>query len=83
MVPATKHFLLLNYVADSEPVFAAEVCGLQRTSFRCRTVWPAANQFSLLNCVANSKSVSLLIFYNGPPSINDLNACNNFIVFMV
>ena len=80
MVPAAKHFLLPNYAADSEPIFVAEVCNLQRTSFRCRTVRPAANQFSLLNCVASSKLVSLPIFYNRPPGINDLNACNNFIV---
>jgi len=33
VLPATKQFLLLNCVADSELVFAPEVCGLQQTSF--------------------------------------------------
>ena len=64
MVPATKQFSLPNCAAGSEPVFAAEVCGLQWTSFRYWTVRPTTNQFLLLNCVASSESVSLSIFFN-------------------
>jgi len=52
--------------ACSETVFAVELCGLQRTSFHCRTIRPTKNQFSMLNCVTSSKSVSLSIFYNRP-----------------
>jgi hypothetical protein len=44
-------------VAYNEPIFAVELCGLQRTSFYCRIVVSAANQFSLLNCGADSESV--------------------------
>jgi hypothetical protein len=67
VVPETKQFPLPNCAADSEPIFTADVCGLQRTSFHCQTIWPTANQFLLLNCVACSESVLLPIFYNRPP----------------
>jgi hypothetical protein len=46
---------------------AFECCSLQRTSFCCQTVRPAASQFSLL--------ISTI----GLPGENDSNACNNFI----
>jgi len=67
VVPTSKQFSLLNYVAGSEPVFALELYGWKRTSFRSWTVRPASNQFSQPNCVASSESVSLPIFYNRPP----------------
>jgi hypothetical protein len=57
-----------NYSTSSETVFTAELCSLQRTSFRCRIVQPAASQFLL--------SISTI----GLPGRNDSNACNNFIV---
>jgi hypothetical protein len=56
-----------NWVVCSELAFTAEIVRQQRTSFRCQTVQPAANQFSLP------------IFTIGLPDINDSNACNNFI----
>ena len=56
-VSAAKQFPLPNCVACSESVFTVELCGKQRTSFRC---W-----FSTIDS----------------PVINDLNACNNFIVW--
>jgi hypothetical protein len=40
---------------------------LQWNSFHCRIVQPTAKQFSLPNCAARGKLVSLPIFYNRPP----------------
>jgi len=55
--------------------------GCSEVAFAVEIEVPAANQFSLSNCVANNESISLSIFYNSPPGINDLNAYNNFIVW--
>ena len=55
--------------AYSETVVSAELGSLQRTSSRCRSGLPTANQFSL-----PISTISLL-------GINDLNASNNFIVW--
>jgi hypothetical protein len=52
---------VLNCVACSELVFAAELWCRQRISFRCRIVVLAANQFSLSNCGGCSESVLLPI----------------------
>jgi hypothetical protein len=64
---AADQFLLPNWAACSEPVFAAELRSLQRTSFCCRIAQPAANQFSLVKCPAYSESVFTVDFYNQPP----------------
>jgi hypothetical protein len=66
---AAKYHSLPKLCANSEIVFVAAVCSLQRTSFQSRTVQPAANQFVL--------SISII----GLPSRNDSNVCNNFIVW--
>jgi hypothetical protein len=65
---ATKQFSLLNCVGGSEPVFAAELCSPQRTSFHCWIVRHAASQSSLPISTIDLSS------WNGS------NACNNFIV---
>jgi hypothetical protein len=44
-------------LSAANQVFVAELCSQQRTSFHCRSVWPAANQFSLPKCVACSESI--------------------------
>ena len=69
VVPAAKQFSLSNCAACSEPVFTVELYGLQRINFRCWIVWPVANQF---RCRFSTID---------PPGRNDLNACNNFIVW--
>jgi hypothetical protein len=74
--------------------FAAELCGLLETSFHCRIVWPAVKQFLLPNYVACSEPVfvaklcglqrnSFRCWFStiDPPGRNDLNACNNFIIW--
>jgi hypothetical protein len=50
MLTAANQVLLLKLcclkcAACSEPVFTAELYGLQRINFCCWIVWPAANQF--------------------------------------
>jgi hypothetical protein len=61
VLSATKLLSVLNCVACSEPVFAAELWCQQRISFRCRIVVLAANQFSLPNYGGCSESVLMLI----------------------
>jgi hypothetical protein len=67
--PAANQFSLPKCAACSELVFATELYDLQRISFCYWIVWPAANQF---RCRFSS------IDRGGR---NDLNACNNFIVW--
>jgi uncharacterized protein YigA (DUF484 family) len=57
MSSAANLLSLPNCVVCGESAFATELCGLQRTSFRCRIVVLAANLFSLLNCGACNESV--------------------------
>jgi len=49
--------------------FTIELCGLQWNSFRCRIGWLAANLFRCRFSTIDS------------PGINDLSACNNFILW--
>jgi hypothetical protein len=72
-----------NWGACSETVFVAELCSLQRNSFRCRIVQPAAKQFLLLNYAAYSEPVFATKLFGRNESVFAAESCGRLRISFV